>query len=173
VTLLRLEGIAASVADRAGSLGKALAAFGAVEMLHDDASTAVWTEVRDVEPFAASGARGLWSVWRIVCPPAAGGALGQALARETGGDVIYDWGGGLIWAALPPKPDAQAALLRQRVEAAGSHAALIRAGAEVRQKVDVFHPQAPGIAALSERVRNSFDPKIILNRGRMVRAKAT
>jgi hypothetical protein len=26
---------------------------------------------------------------------------------------------------------------------------------------------------LSERVRNSFDPKIILNRGRMVRAKAT
>ena len=38
----------------------------------------------------------------------AGGALGQALARETGGEVIYDWGGGLIWAALPPKPDAQA-----------------------------------------------------------------
>jgi glycolate oxidase FAD binding subunit len=112
-------------------------------------------------------------VWRIVCPPAAGGALGQALARETGGDVIYDWGGGLIWAAVPPKPDAHAALLRQRVEAAGGHAALIRAVAEVRQKVDVFHPQAPGIAALSERVRNSFDPKIILNRGRMVRTKAT
>jgi glycolate oxidase FAD binding subunit len=173
VTLLRLEGIAASVADRAGSLGKALAAFGAVEMLQDEASAAVWTEVRDVEPFAASGARGLWPVWRIVCPPAAGGALGQALARETGGDVIYDWGGGLIWAAVPPKPDAHAALLRQRVEAAGGHAALIRAVAEVRQKVDVFHPQAPGIAALSERVRNSFDPKIILNRGRMVRTKAT
>ena len=61
-------------------------------------------------------------MWRIVCPPASGGALGQALARDTGGDVIYDWGGGLIWAALPPKPDAQAALVRQRVEAAGGHA---------------------------------------------------
>ena len=108
MTLLRLEGIAASVADRAGSLGKALAAFGAVEMLQDDASAAVWAAIRDVEPFAASGARGLWPVWRIVCPPASGGALGQALARESGGDVIYDWGGGLIWAALPPKPDAQA-----------------------------------------------------------------
>jgi glycolate oxidase FAD binding subunit len=173
MTLLRLEGIAASVADRAGSLGKALAVFGAVEMLQDDASAAVWAEVRDAEPFAASGARGLWPVWRIVCPPASGGALGETLASESEGDVIYDWGGGLIWAALPPKPDAQAALVRARVGAAGGHAALIRAPDEVRRKVDVFHPQAPGIAALSERVRNSFDPKTILNRGRMARVAAS
>ena len=96
-------------------------------MLQDAASAAVWRAIRDVEPFAASGALGAWPVWRIVCPPASGGALGQALARDTGGDVIYDWGGGLIWAALPPKPDAQAALVRQRVEAAGGHAMLIRA----------------------------------------------
>ncbi len=169
VTLLRLEGIAASVADRAGSLGKALATFGAVEILQDDASAAVWADVRDVEPFAASGARGLWSVWRIVCPPASGGALGQALARNTGGDVIYDWGGGLIWAALPPKPDAQAALVRQRVEAAGGHAMLLRASELVRRDVDVFHPQSAGLAALGERVRHSFDPRNILNRGRLAR----
>ncbi|MCA6119904.1 FAD-binding protein [Bradyrhizobium sp. WSM 1738] len=173
VTLLRLEGIAASVADRASSLGKVLTQFGAVDVLEDAASATAWGAIRDVEPFAANGALGAWPVWRIVCPPAAGGALGQALARETGGDVIYDWGGGLIWAALPPRPDAQAALVRQRVEAAGGHALLIRAPAEIRQNVDVFHPQAAGIAALSERVRNSFDPKIILNRGRMARGTPT
>jgi glycolate oxidase FAD binding subunit len=172
ITLVRLEGIAASVADRANSLGKVLAQFGAVDMLQDAASAAAWAAIRDVEPFAAGGALGAWPVWRIVCPPAAGGALGQALARDSGGDVIYDWGGGLIWAALPPKPDAQAALLRQRVEAAGGHATLIRASEEVRRNVSVFHPQAPGIAALSERVRNSFDPRIILNRGRMARVAA-
>ena len=86
------------------------------------ASATAWSAIRDVEPFAAGGALGAWPVWRIVCPPASGGALGQALARDSGGDVIYDWGGGLIWAALPPKPDAQAALVRQRVEAAGGHA---------------------------------------------------
>jgi glycolate oxidase FAD binding subunit len=169
VTLLRLEGIAASVADRAGSLVKALASFGTVEMLQDAASAAIWSAIRDVEPFAASGALGAWPVWRIVCPPASGGALGQVLARETGGDMIYDWGGGLIWAALPPKPDALAALVRQRVEAAGGHGSLIRASEETRRNVDVFHPQPSGIAALSERVRHSFDPKVILNRGRMVR----
>ena len=173
VTMLRLEGIAASVADRAGSLGNALAAFGAVEMLQDDASAAAWAEIRDVGPFAASGARGLWPVWRIVCPPASGGALGMALARESQGDVIYDWGGGLIWAALPPKPDAQAALVRARVDAAGGHAALIRASDEVRRSIDVFQPQPAGLAALSERIRNSFDPRTILNRGRMLRGPVT
>jgi glycolate oxidase FAD binding subunit len=172
VTLVRLEGIAASVADRANSLGKTLAPFGVVEMLQDAASAAIWSSIRDVQPFAAGGALGAWPVWRIVCPPAIGGALGQQLARDTGGDVIYDWGGGLIWAALPPKPDAQAGLVRQRVETAGGHAMLIRASDLVRRNVDVFHPQSPGVTALSERVRVSFDPKNILNRGRMKRAVA-
>jgi glycolate oxidase FAD binding subunit len=111
-------------------------------------------------------------VWRIVCPPASGGALGERLARDTGGDVIYDWGGGLIWAALPLKADAQAALVRPRVDAVGGHAMLLRASDAVRRNVDVFHPPSSGVAALSERVRHSFDPKSILNRGRMTRRSA-
>jgi glycolate oxidase FAD binding subunit len=172
VTLLRLEGITASAAHRATALGKALAPFGAAEMFEDTASATIWRSIRDVQPFAANGALGAWPVWRIVCPPATGGALGQALARDTGGDVIYDWGGGLIWAALPPNADAQAALVRARVEAVGGHATLLRASDEVRRHVDVFHPQKTGLAALGERVRHSLDPKNILNRGRMIRETA-
>jgi glycolate oxidase FAD binding subunit len=173
VTLLRLEGITASAIHRAAALAAVLAPFGTAEILQDTASAAVWSSIRDVQPFAANGSLGRWPVWRIVCPPASGGALGGRLARDTGGDVIYDWGGGLIWAALPPKPDAQAALLRQRVDAVGGHATLIRASEQVRRDVDVFHPQQPGLAALGERVRHSFDPKNILNRGRMARGSAT
>jgi glycolate dehydrogenase FAD-binding subunit len=168
-TLLRLEGITASAAHRAASLAAVLAPFGTAELIEDAASAALWRAVRDVAPFAASGALGAWPVWRIVCPPAAGGAFGQALARDTGGDVIYDWGGGLIWAALPPSPDAHAALLRQRLDAIGGHATLLRASEAVRRSVDVFHPQTSGVAALAERVRQSFDPKSILNRGRLKR----
>ncbi|MGQ0681758.1 FAD-binding protein [Bradyrhizobium sp.] len=169
VTLLRLEGIEASAASRAASLTRLVAEFGAAELIEDNASTEVWNAIRDVLPFAADGALGAWPVWRIVCPPASGGALGQRLARESGGDVIYDWGGGLIWAAVPPKPDAQAGIVRSRVEAAGGHATLIRASEEVRRQLDVFQPQAAGLAALGERVRQSFDPRNILNRGRMAR----
>jgi glycolate oxidase FAD binding subunit len=173
VTLLRLEGITASAAHRAAALRGALGAFAAAEIVEDAASAAIWRSLRDVAPFAATGALGAWPVWRIVCPPASGAALGQALARDSGGDVIYDWGGGLIWAALPPSGDAGAGMLRSRVDAAGGHAMLLRASEPVRRSVDVFHPQPAGLAALGERVRASFDPKNILNRGRMARGSAT
>ncbi|MHC2465426.1 FAD-binding protein [Bradyrhizobium embrapense] len=169
VTLVRLEGISASAAHRAASLSQTLSSYGPVDSLADDASVAIWSALRDVVPFAANGALGDWPVWRIVCPPASGGALGQALSRSTGGDVIYDWGGGLIWAALPQCADAQAALVRRQVEAVGGHATLIRATDEVRRSVDVFQPQPPGLAALGERIRASFDPRSVLNRGRMIR----
>jgi glycolate oxidase FAD binding subunit len=173
VTLVRLEGIAASVVHRAATLVKLLAPFGTADTIEDAASAAIWVALRDVAPFAANGALGAWPVWRIVCPPASGGALGERLARDTGGDVIYDWGGGLIWAALPPKLDAQAALVRERVNAAGGHATLLRASDEVRRNVDVFHPQPSGLAALGDRVRHSFDPKRLLNRGRLLRGTVT
>jgi glycolate oxidase FAD binding subunit len=169
LTVLRLEGITASAAHRAGSLRELLAPFGIATLVEDVASAALWATIRDVLPFAASGALGAWPVWRIVCPPASGAALGTLLARETGGDVIYDWGGGLIWAALPPKSDAHAPAVRERTKAVGGHATLIRAAEDIRRGVDVFHPQAVGIVALSERVRASFDPKTILNRGRLTR----
>jgi glycolate oxidase FAD binding subunit len=172
VTLIRLEGILASTVHRAASLSEMLKPFGPAQLIEDAPSAAVWATIRDVLPFAADGPLGAWPVWRIVCPPASGGALGQTLARETGGDMIYDWGGGLIWAALPPSPDAQAALVRRRVAAVSGHATLLRAGEAVRRQVDVFEPQTGPVGALAERVRNSFDPKTILNRGRTVRRSA-
>ena len=43
----------------------------------------------------------------------------------------------------------------------------MRAGQEVRAAVPVFHPQPDAIAALSLRLKESFDPKHILNPGRM------
>jgi glycolate oxidase FAD binding subunit len=169
LTLLRLEGIAASVKHRAGSLTAALATYGAADVVDDDVSVGLWPLVRDVTPFAADGAFGERPVWRIVCPPASGGKLGQGLAGDTGGDVLYDWGGGLIWAALPADSDAHAALVRGRAEAAGGHATLVRAPETLGGTIDVFHPPQSGVAALTQRVKHSFDPKNILNRGRMTR----
>jgi glycolate oxidase FAD binding subunit len=171
-TLLRLEGIAASAAHRAASLARLLAPFGVADIIEDATSAPVWSAIRDVLPFAANGAFGSWPVWRIVCPPVAGGALGQGLRNELGGEVVYDWGGGLIWLALPPGADAGAALVRKHVEAASGHATLMRAAEDVRHAVDVFPPQPSGVAALEERVRGSFDPKTILNRGRIRRSIA-
>jgi glycolate oxidase FAD binding subunit len=106
-------------------------------------------------------------VWRLSTAPSRGSEVGRALVEQAQADVLYDWAGGLIWAALPPSDDAQAPLVRAIIAAAGGHATLIRAPAGVRAAVDVFEPEPPGLAALTKRVRESFDPQGVLNRGRM------
>src|ERR1700748_2737638 len=70
VTLVRLEGIAASVAHRAATLVKLLTPFGTAEIVEDTASAAIWVAVRDVQPFAAGGTLGAWAGGRLVFPPA-------------------------------------------------------------------------------------------------------
>jgi glycolate oxidase FAD binding subunit len=167
VIALRLEGVAPSVAHRKDVLAKLLASFGKLESLSADASRSLWRAIRDVAPFAAGGPLGERYVWRISTAPARGVEVGRKLAETAQAESFYDWAGGLVWAALPPADDAGAATLRAIVGAAGGHATLIRAPAAVRAKVDVFEPQNPAIAALTKRVRASFDPRGVLNAGRM------
>jgi len=80
---------------------------------------------------------------------------------------MYDWSGGLVWVALPASDNARAPQVRAAVAAAGGHATLIRAPAAVRAAVEVFSPEPPPLAALTARVRHSFDPHGVLNPGRM------
>ncbi|MFT5509597.1 MAG: glycolate oxidase FAD binding subunit, partial [Hyphomicrobiaceae bacterium] len=49
----------------------------------------------------------------------------------------------------------------------GGHATLIRSSITNRATVDVFQPQPAPLAALTARVKYSFDPERVLNRGRM------
>jgi glycolate oxidase FAD binding subunit len=167
VAALRLEGVAPSVAHRKDLLAKLLAGFGKLESLSGTASRALWRAVRDVAPFAAGGPLGGRYVWRISTAPARGVDVGRKLGETAQAESFYDWAGGLVWAALPPADDAGAADLRAIVGAAGGHATLIRAPAAVRAKVDVFEPQNPVLAALTKRVREGFDPRGVLNAGRM------
>ena len=167
VTAFRLEGVAPSVAQRKIVLEKLLAPFGSLGSLGEAASRAFWRAVRDVTPFAANGPAGKHDLWRISTAPARGAEVGRALAAATDAELLYDWAGGLVWAALPPSDDANAPLVRSTVAAAGGHATLIRAPAAVRAAVDVFTPEAPALAALTKRVRGGFDPQGVLNAGRM------
>jgi glycolate oxidase FAD binding subunit len=167
VTALRLEGVAPSVTQRKSLLENLLAPFGALTSLEERPSRALWRAIRDVAPLAAKGGRGDADVWRISTAPAYGTEIGRALADKAGAELLYDWAGGLVWAALPRSDDARASLVHATVAAAGGHATLIRAPAAVRAKVDVFMPEPAPLAALTQRVRKGFDPQGILNPGRM------
>ncbi len=164
-TLLRLEGPAPSVAARAAALRQELAEFGAIERLDDAASHELWRSVRDVLPVAAPGA----AVWRVSVAPTEGPALAArvAMAHET--RHFFDWGGGLVWLAVTGADDGGAETIRGAFARAGGHATLIRAPDALRTAVPPFEPQAAPLAALSGRVKTQFDPRRILNRGRMYR----
>jgi glycolate oxidase FAD binding subunit len=99
-------------------------------------------------------------------PPAEGAAVVARLRRTAPCEALYDWGGGLVWLCLD-SDDVAAELVRAAIEPAGGHATLIRASVERRAAVPVFQPQPPALAALTRRVKDSFDPKGILNPGRM------
>jgi glycolate oxidase FAD binding subunit len=167
VTALRLEGVAPSVAQRRTVLEKLLGPFGALATLEEAASRAIWRAIRDATPFAAATVRGGHDIWRISTAPTRGADLGRTLEDQVGGEMLYDWGGGLVWAALPRSDDAHARLVHAAVAQAGGHATLIRAPAAVRAKVEVFTPQPAPLAALTQRVRKGFDPQGVLNPGRM------
>jgi glycolate oxidase FAD binding subunit len=166
ITAFRIEGVAPSVADRKGVLEKTLAPFGTLGALDETSSRALWRAVRDVTPFAANGSSGTRDLWRISTAPTQAPDVARAL-EQSDAELLYDWAGGLIWAALPASNDAHALQVRAAVAAAGGHATLIRAPAAVRAAVAVFSPEPAPLAALTARVRQSFDPQGVLNAGRM------
>ena len=68
---------------------------------------------------------------------------------------------------MPFADEPDAGSIRAAVRSIGGHATLVRAPAAVRAAVEVFEPQEAALHALSKRVKEGFDPKGVLNPGRM------
>ena len=163
---LRLEGPEISVVTRRDDLAAFLASFGATpDLLRGAESRAFWIRLRDAAPVA----EGEGVIWRVSLAPTDGFAFVEQLRRAGAPLVahVYDWAGGLVWLRLETAADAHAPTIRAIVDALGGHATLIRADAATRARVDVFHPQPSALAALTRRVKEAFDPRFILERGRL------
>lgn len=156
-TLIRIEGFADSVTYRAERLQGLLAEFGPVVVDRSvETVRHTWQAVRDVEPFHGKDG----DIWRISVKPGDGPAVGAALGAL---DLIYDWGGGLIWARMSPGADVRGVLA-----GTSGHATLVRcADAAGRAR---FHPEPAPLAAISDGIRTKFDPRGILNPGLMGRS---
>ena len=137
---VRLAGTAGGVAAATHALGG--------ETIDGDS---FWTELREQTlPFFT---RADAPLWRVSVPPG-------AAMPDLGGDTLIDWGGALRWL----RTGAPAAEVRTAAERAGGHAALFRGGDRTGA---VFHPLAPAVRKLHERVKAAFDPAGIFNPGRM------
>jgi len=158
-TVMRLEGFAASVAYRTGQLQTLLREFGDIQIESDvDRSRIIWRELRDVSSFCqATG-----DVWRCSVKPSDAPNIGARLHAACDARLIYDWGGGLVWALVPEGFD-----LRAQLKGIPGHARIERAHAEIRRKFTTFPPELPVLRDLSKGIRARFDPRGILNSGLM------
>lgn len=147
VLSVRLSGAEAAVSAALQSLGGAV--------LSPDDAAAFWQSLREQTHAFFAGAG---SLWRLSLPP-------HASAMILKGRQLIEWGGAQRWLKLDGDADAAgSARIRQAVAAAGGHATLFRGGDKA---VGVFHPLAPAIATIHQRLRQAFDPAGIFNPHRM------
>jgi glycolate oxidase FAD binding subunit len=169
IAALRLEGPAPSVLFRRERLLEEFAADRESAVLGDEGSADFWTGIGDVLPLVDLPDR---IVWRVSVAPSRGAELGEVLTRHLDTRWYLDWGGGLLWAAVAGADDGGAAVIRTAIRGTDGrgtgHATLIKGPPALRQAVPVFEPQPAGLAALTMRIKESFDPRRILNPGRIV-----
>jgi glycolate oxidase FAD binding subunit len=147
VLMLRLSGAEAAVCAAQATLGGSVVA-------PEDAS-AYWISLREQTHGFFDGAG---SLWRLSLPA-------HASAVILKGRQLIEWGGAQRWLKLDGDADAAGAQrIRQTVAAAGGHATLFRGGDKA---VGVFHPLAPAVALIHQRLARSFDPAGIFNPQRM------
>ena len=166
-----------AAARRRGALGRAppralaelLRAFGATAGLEPTQSRALWRAIRDVMPFAADGPAG--ARVRLAHLDRAAARRRGRLARSRGRPTPKcSTTGPAAWSGprWRPADDAGAAIVRGAVAACGGHATLVRAPAAMRAAVaGVRAAERRPLAALTKRVKESFDPNGVLNPGRM------
>ncbi|WP_219135026.1 glycolate oxidase subunit GlcE [Janthinobacterium sp. UMAB-60] len=147
VLTVRLSGAEAAVSAALRTLGG--------ELLAPEDAAAFWLAVREQTHAFFAGAG---SLWRLSLPP-------HASAVILKGRQMIEWGGAQRWLKLEGDADAASSeSIRQAVAALGGHATLFRGGDKA---VGVFHPLAPAITTIHQRLRQAFDPAGIFNPHRM------
>jgi glycolate oxidase FAD binding subunit len=93
-------------------------------------------------------------LWRLALP---------STAHSPGLDGLraIEWGGALRWYA------GELDAVRGAAARAGGHAVLYRAPESLRCREGAFAPLAPAMLALHRRLKKTFDPRGILNPGRL------
>ena len=143
---VRLSGAAPAIKAAETKIGGTLFAAG----------DAFWTSVREqTHAHFARATHTAASLWRL-------SVKATTPYTDLGGDQMIEWGGGLRWLVAGAATDATQ--IRVWAKANGGHATLFRAADKT---VGAFHPQSQTLHALHRRLKATFDPTGILNRGRM------
>ncbi len=170
-TLLRVEGFDTQVSYRLERLkelcAKSIAGSPDIEIIEGEEHNNLWQFVRDISLFQSTDEL----VLRLHIKPGDAPAITKFIENKMAAKMMFDWGGGLVWVGIPNPENV--ATIRSIVKDFGGFGMLVRAPAKVREQISPFHPEHDRVAAISECIRKKFDPKGILNPGRMAPLAST
>ena len=163
ITAIRLEGPKISVTERVNTLKKLFSDYKTtISVLENYQSRIFWQNTTDLQFFNNSNN----IVAKIVLPPLNADQLMNKFENEELKYVV-DWAGNLIWVELPENDSVLLKHLRTEILKLSGHMTIIKAPNHVRIREDFLTTVDENIKVLSLKIKESFDPKKILNPGKM------
>jgi len=148
-TYVRIEGANASIKERTDAV---LSIIGkkSTSLIEKEQSLALWQNIRDVEPLAPP--RDI-PLWKISAPAT---EMTQIITGHNPEFYYFDWAGSQLWMSSDQTPKI-------------NHGAfwLIRNTPDNKNSLPFMSKPDPVTEKLQARVKNAFDPRNILNPGRM------
>jgi glycolate oxidase FAD binding subunit len=163
ITAIRLEGPKISVTERVNTLKKLFSDYKTtISVLENYQSRIFWQNTTDLQFFNNSKN----VVAKIVLPPLNADQLMNKFENEELKYVV-DWAGNLIWVELPENDSVLLKHLKTEILKLSGHMTIIKAPNHVRIREDFLTTVDENIKVLSLKIKESFDPKKILNPGKM------
>ena len=162
ITGIRVEGTKISVEQRIQNLIEDLSLGDKkLTILDSTQSEIFWEDSRSINVFSKNEG----NILRAVVPPSE--TLNLINRTKTfHPNYFIDWGGSLIWFELDYLSSQKIDQLRQRILDANGYITLIKSGESVKSSSEIFTID-PIKFKISQNIKKSFDPKRILNPGKM------
>tara|TARA_B100000427_G_scaffold223436_1_gene187129 strand:- start:416 stop:964 length:549 start_codon:yes stop_codon:yes gene_type:complete len=161
MTAIRFEGSQSSIEERLESLTKELKIINnQASILATHQSEIFWKKVKNLEFFSSSRN----NIIRIVIPPSNCVNLVYQLPSKF--KYYLDWGGALIWMEACDITEELFESIRKKVLKNGGYVTMIKYSNHLPYVEDVFTINRNRFN-ISQHIKKSFDPKRILNPGKM------
>ena len=161
ITAIRIEGSKNSIDYRIKNLIKELQIINSnISILEVNQSEIFWNKIKSLEFFSDPRS----SLMRIVIPP----SEAVPLIYQLSGNFKYylDWGGALIWLEVFELSEGMFQSIRKKVVKLGGYVTMIKNSNYLPYVEDVFTINRERFN-ISQSIKKSFDPKRILNPGKM------
>jgi len=161
ITAIRIEGSKKSINQRITNLNKELnTSYLNISVLETLQSEIFWKKIKNLEIFSKTKN----NILRIVIPPSNCNQLIYQLPKNF--KFFLDWGGALIWMEACELTEPMFNSIRKKVIRCGGYVSMIKNSDYLPYVEDVFTIERNRFS-ISESIKKSFDPKRILNPGKM------